>query len=218
MDQGHEDRSLSASADGSADAQADASADASASRVIAGRPDPMHLYLLVAGVLAGVLLGPGVLGRIAPGVYDRWFVGGNDAAMMVRSLQQKQAELAVQMRITGDEAAGAMLEQEMAGRVAMAQASLQQAMRAHSDRALGFVLALVVAAVVLMSVEAVLASDSSWRSVLITARFLIIAGGAALLLAQPQLLRAVWWLGAGGALLLAVVLAKLAGQIGNERR
>ncbi len=202
---------------------ADASAPASSSRVIDSRPDPWHLYLLVAGVLAGVLLGPGVLGRVVPGVYDRWFVGGNDAALVVRSLQQKQAELAVQMRATGDDAAGAMLEQEMAGRVAMAQATLQQAMRAHSDRALGFVLALVAAAVVLMATEAVLASDSSWRSVLITARFLIIAGGAALLLAQPQLLRAVWWLGAAGALVLAVMLATFArqigaGQVGNERR
>lgn len=203
--------------------EAGAAGSTSASRVIASWPEPWHLYLLVAGVLAGVLLGPGVLGRAAPGVYDRWFVGGQDAALAVRSLQQKQAELAVQMRATGDDAAGAMLEQEMAGRVAMAQATLQQAMRAHSDRAMGFVLALVVAMVVLMAIEAVLASDSSWRSVLITARFLILAGGAALLLAQPQLLRGVWWLGAGGALLLAVVLATFArqigaGQAGNERR
>jgi hypothetical protein len=28
----------------------------------------------------------------------------------------------------------------------------------------------------------------------------------------------VWWLGAGGALLLAVTLARLAGQLSNERR
>jgi hypothetical protein len=186
-------------------------------------PEARHLYLLVAGIIAGVLLGPGVLGRVLPEVYDRWFVGGREAAMNVQALEQKRAELLVQIRATGDDAAAAALEQEMSARLAMAQATLQQAMRSHSDRALGFVLALAVAMVVLMSAEAALASDSPWRSVLITARFLVIAGGAALLLAQPQLLRGVWWLGAVGALVLAVVLASLArqigaGQVGNERR
>ena len=41
-------------------------------------PDQRHLYMLVAGVLLGVLLGPAVLGRIAPEIYDPMFLGSGD--------------------------------------------------------------------------------------------------------------------------------------------
>jgi hypothetical protein len=43
-------------------------------------PDQRHLYMLVAGVMLGVLLGPAVLGRLAPSVYDTMFLGSGDLA------------------------------------------------------------------------------------------------------------------------------------------
>lgn len=45
--------------------------------------------MLVVGVLFGVLLGPAVLGRLAPDLYDPMFLGSGD----MTPLQQAQAEL-----------------------------------------------------------------------------------------------------------------------------
>ncbi len=52
-------------------------------------PDQRHLYMLVAGVLLGVLLGPAVLARLAPQAYDTMFLGSGDLSQ----LEQAQAEL-----------------------------------------------------------------------------------------------------------------------------
>ncbi len=41
-------------------------------------PDQRHLYMIVAGILLGVLLSPAALGRLAPDVYDRVFIGSGD--------------------------------------------------------------------------------------------------------------------------------------------
>ena len=52
-------------------------------------PDQRHLYMLVAGVLLGVLLGPAVLGRLSPQLYDQMFLGSGDLS----ELEAAQAEL-----------------------------------------------------------------------------------------------------------------------------
>lgn len=52
-------------------------------------PDQRHLYMLVLGVVLGVLLGPAVMGRLAPDLYDPMFLGSGD----ITTLQEAQAEL-----------------------------------------------------------------------------------------------------------------------------
>ena len=53
-----------------------------------GGPDHRDLYLIVVGVLLGVLLGPGVLGRFAPNVYDRIFVGRDSAQVISDEMER----------------------------------------------------------------------------------------------------------------------------------
>jgi hypothetical protein len=38
-------------------------------------PDHRDLYLLVIGIVLGILIGPRVLGSFSPATYDKWFVG-----------------------------------------------------------------------------------------------------------------------------------------------
>ncbi|MEM6256951.1 MAG: hypothetical protein AAGI37_01395 [Planctomycetota bacterium] len=52
-------------------------------------PDQRHLYMLVAGVLIGVLMGPAVLGRVSAPLYDQLFTGSGDTT----ELEAAQAEL-----------------------------------------------------------------------------------------------------------------------------
>jgi len=51
-------------------------------------PDQRHLYMLVAGVVLGVLLGPAVLQRFMPNEYDRLFIGSGDLS----ALEQARAD------------------------------------------------------------------------------------------------------------------------------
>ncbi|MEM9019691.1 MAG: hypothetical protein AAGC44_03935 [Planctomycetota bacterium] len=53
-------------------------------------PDPLHLYMLVAGMALGILLGPAVLGKASPGLYDKLFIGTGDT----RELDQAKQNMA----------------------------------------------------------------------------------------------------------------------------
>lgn len=50
-------------------------------------PDQRHLYMLVAGVVLGLLLGPTVLGRFAPQQYDQLFDGSGDTTQLEAAQQ-----------------------------------------------------------------------------------------------------------------------------------
>lgn len=71
-------------------------------------PDQRHLYMLVAGVVLGVLLGPAVLGRLAPEVYDPLFVGSGDTTAL------EEAEAKVEAFKKDDERRDEIIEEVIA--------------------------------------------------------------------------------------------------------
>ncbi|MCE9589961.1 MAG: hypothetical protein K8S99_05495 [Planctomycetes bacterium] len=178
--------------------------DATSSRTVA--PNHWDLYLIIAGVVLGVLLGPAVLGRVAPETYDNWFVG-------VGSYQEELDRLNTGLRdeLKGIEASGAtevaVTEKVKAnqGRLIELQNRLQQAQLDHTLWMRGRSTALILAALVLMVIESMLDAGSAMRGRLVSGRYAVTAMWLALLLAQPSQLKSLPLLFIG--LLVVVVLA-----------
>jgi hypothetical protein len=161
-------------------------------------PDAGGLYLLVAGIVLGVLLGPAVMGRVLPGVYQDVFVGGADIARQLNEQQTQNDEQLKRLTDTGvTEAAideqGLMLGQQ----VAVLRAQLDEAQRARLDALRGWTSALVLAVIAVMMIEALVSPDvkagaaarvSPTLGRLVTARYALVALWIAVVLAQPRLL------------------------------
>ncbi|MEX0885200.1 MAG: hypothetical protein WD009_02065 [Phycisphaeraceae bacterium] len=118
-------------------------------------PDHRDIYVLVAGLLLGVVLGPAVLGQIAPELHDRWFVGSaalraeldehiTEREQTLRRLQESGVtEAAIPERLAAE------AEQE-----ALLRARLAEAEAAHARGLGGRLHALILAALALMVAEA----------------------------------------------------------------
>lgn len=156
------------------------------------------VYVIAAGILLGVMLGPAVLGRAAPGVYDRWFMGDGELARMVADYNREQArvtETTERLKATGvTDAAVGELEARMRAEIRPAQAAMAQALEARAAlqaRLDGRAMALLLAALVVMVGEAIVTAASPWRGRLATARYALLAGWLALTLARGELIRSV---------------------------
>jgi len=57
-------------------------------------------WSVVGGVCAGLLLGPSLLGRVSPDIYETLFVGGKDARQQLEILQQAQQHAATEPNAT----------------------------------------------------------------------------------------------------------------------
>jgi len=142
-----------------------------------------NLYLLLAGVVIGILFGPLVLGRFQPDTYASIFPSEQRAWMLLSEYDQETAILRHRTSSTG-------VSPEALTELEAQRAIERQNLMDDVDRARRSVARLHAVALALL---AVLAAEvvSGRRTALITARYGIGSIWIALLLAQPHLLKEV---------------------------
>ena len=180
-------------------------------------PGPACLYLLVGGIVLGVLVGPAVMGRLAPSLYQELFVGGAQLSQQLLDQQNQtanQLELLEQTDVTDV----ALAEQLALGQSqqAVIEAQLQQAQQQRLMYWSGLASAIVLAVIAMMMIEALVAPDihkdkaaavPPALSRLVSARYALVGLWIAVVLAQPRLLSQLPVLFAAGLILLAAASA-----------
>lgn len=162
-------------------------------------PNHWDLYVIVVGVVLGVLLGPAVLGRISPDTYRAWFVAPQ---MNVEDLQGMASQL--------DKLGGTgVTEVAVREKTESLQRELNAKHVAFQEQAHSRPLGLILAVLLLMVVESLLDSGSPLRGRLVMARYGLVALWLALLLAQPGQLRSVPVVFVGLLVVVAMVMAAL---------
>ena len=162
-------------------------------------PDVGGVYLLIAGILLGVLLGPAVFGRLAPNAYRDAFVGGADLVKQLEAEQTKTDQQLRNLEQTGvtDTAIKEQLAQREQKAVVL-QAQLQQAQQQRLNALTGWAGAIMLAMLAVMLLESLLAPNTPAAGTvqihpalgrLITARYALAALWIALVLAQPALIK-----------------------------
>jgi len=185
-------------------------------------PDHRDLYLLIAGVLAGLLLGPAVLGRALPEAYDQLFV---DVASWKKA-QKEQLQQEIDRRIKALEATGAtgvakeQVQAELQAALRKVDADHHAEINDRLDQRLAWILGLGAAMATLMVAETLIdphatGAPARLRSRLVSARYALLATAAAIILAQPALLRRLP--GLFIALALAITLIAIAIPIGKMK-
>lgn len=171
-------------------------------RYAALMPNHRDLYVLAAGLLLGLLLGPSVLGRASPETYSRYFADYQIAAQHL-AIHDANVQEILKKLVAADVTSVAMDE------LVQTRAAQREPLQAAVDRARqsqGRLLAAMLAVLVFMIFETLPEATAILvRSRLATARYALMALTLALLLAQPQQLKGMSMLFL--ALLLAVGLA-----------
>ncbi len=155
---------------------------------------PCHrdIYVLLVGVLVGVLLGPGVLGQVWPWAYDQLFIGSGPARSELAAYEKTNQDVLTRLEQSGA-TAEAVTEKRLlmeSQRLPM-EAQMLVSQKQHRDWLRGRSAALVAAVLVLMVIEAMLGSmqGPTWQRLrhrLTTARYAIMAVWVAVLLAEPS--------------------------------
>jgi len=177
--------------------------------------------MLVAGVVLGVLLGPAVLGRLAPQVYDPLFVGSGDTsaleaaqaeleafrtddaerqALVDEVIQQYEAvggdddsvAIAKQEQITAINNRFAEQEEALRDAVMAARGEVAMARQAHLDKLSGMATMMVLLVVGLLAAEAILSPQ----------RKEVVEGEAGVLPIVPRLVTVRYGLMAGWLMLM----------------
>ncbi len=155
---------------------------------------PCHrdIYVLVVGLLVGVVLGPGVLGQVWPWAYDQLFVGSGPARSELVTYEKTNHDILKRMEQSGATAEAVTEKRTMieSGRVPL-EAQILLSQKQHRDWLRGRSAALVLAVLVLMVIEAMLGSMQGaalqrLRHRLTTARYALMAVWVMVLLAEPS--------------------------------
>ncbi len=188
-------------------------------------PDHRDMYLLIAGLVIGLVLSPWGIGRfMEDDAYVRWYYGGGAALNEFQAFANEHAqevknrdtELLDRLKATGvtKEAVDEMRNELFA----QAQAEVkpyEEAMTAeravHETWYRGLLFAMIVASVILMFLEPLFEATgplSSVRRRLVTGRYGLLAIWLGFALAKPHVLAGTSWL---FALLAVAVVAGAAG-------
>lgn len=165
-------------------------------------PNHRDLYVLAAGLLLGLLLGPAVLGRLSPETYNHYFADLKTATEQMAA-HDERVRITKEKLVSTDVTSVALSEfNEMEASKNLPY--LEHFARAQHTR--GRLLAAMLAVLVVMILETLPAAEAIvLRSRLATARYALMALVLALLMAQPQ-----WIQGLSLPFLLLLVAVGLA--------
>lgn len=176
-------------------------------------PGPIELYILAAGLLLGVLLGPAVLGRVAPAAHASLF-GGGPATQQLMKYEEETAAMVAALEATGvtPDAIDEQIELRSLQREA-----IRQARDAVMDRnAMMKINAAFALLAIMMLAEAIgkrsnkSGRELHWQFWLMRARYLLAGFGLAIFVAQPAIFLALPAAGIGIALGVIGIVANLA--------
>lgn len=175
-----------------------------------------HLYVLIAGLAGGLLLGPHVLGRLNAGLYERLFVVGGQGATELAALRAVDLERQLRMSGAGTSEAGVaeFIVQADARRRARAAAIVTVHLDWLRARWHALVFAVLCVSILETRFRGGAEGVRTGRRGLATARHALLAVWLGLALAQPRLLGGVPVL----FIALLVLVASLAALIPLGRR
>jgi hypothetical protein len=182
----------------------------------AGGPDHRDLYLIVAGVVLGIILSQAVLNRFWPEAYRRVFVGPSPSSQQLIDeflrINEEERQQRQNLAETGASAAATQeFDRGQHRRTSEIWARVQQAKAAeqeHAARLGGWSLALILAVLAVMVIETVLDPRALRpRARLATARYALMALWIALLIAQPKVLFTIPFLLLGALVVVALAMA-----------
>ena len=139
--------------------------------------DHRELYLIIVGLICGLLLGPQVLGRVSYCTYVRLFVAGSEGLAQLDELDRLATDYE---QILNDATPAAWQEKRD-----QINADRESVAARHLERLRALLSALVLAVVAVMLMEAL-----PWAFArLAAARYALLAVWIAITMAQPRLLR-----------------------------
>ena len=148
-------------------------------------PNQRDLWLIIAGVFVGVLLGPHILGRGAPGLYDLLFLTGDIGLSDVE--QSSSPELPPEIFLHDEDVSDGEIRQAVVNALTRQQDNRQEKIDGHLARLQGCLSALIVTVVVIMMAEALI-SCFQVLNLLRIVRYALLAVWIAITLGQPRLL------------------------------
>ncbi|MEM8736886.1 MAG: hypothetical protein AAGG38_00170 [Planctomycetota bacterium] len=145
-------------------------------------PGPTELYILAAGLLLGVLLGPAVLGRVAPAAHASLF-GGGSATQQLLEYEEETAAMVAALQATG--VTPTAIDEQIELRSFQRDGIAQAAQAVMDLRAFGWIALVGLALSICFAGQAALGGT---RRVWTVSAYALVALGLAVVLARPSML------------------------------